>query len=99
MSQISFEDVANRYGLSMNAITDAWSKTRGLDPETRVKAFKSYLYQLSGVVDGQVKYPINDAPLEEMAIAFLNEEVDNLEVMVKETLKERYETRFGESIE
>lgn len=43
-----FNNIANRYGISVEALRDAWNKTRVPDPIMHGKRFKAYLTQLTG---------------------------------------------------
>lgn len=43
-----FDKIAGRYGVSPEALADAWNKTAGQDHETHVKKFKQYLHKLTG---------------------------------------------------
>lgn len=43
-----FSNIASRYGVSVEALKDAWNKTRVSDPIMHGKRFKAYLTQLTG---------------------------------------------------
>lgn len=80
MNEKVFQEIAGRYGISTEALMDAWNKTRTGSHEDHVKKFKLYLHKLTG--EGHYNFDIpkmDDKIAESVACEFLKMEFEIIE--------------------
>lgn len=74
-----FQSIAGRYGISVDALMDAWNKTRSDSHETHVKKFKLYLEKITGQSHGGIEIPkMPDQIAESVAQVFLSFDFEQL---------------------
>lgn len=74
-----FQSIASRYGISVDALMDAWNKTRSDSHELHVKKFKLYLEKITGQAHGGIDVPkLPEQVAESVAQVFLSFDFEQL---------------------
>lgn len=74
-----FQSIAGRYGISVDALMDAWNKTRASSHELHVKKFKLYLEKITGQTHGGIEIPkMPEQVAESVAQVFLSFDFEQL---------------------
>lgn len=92
MNKNVFEQISSRYGISPEALEDAWDKTSGAGShEDHVKKFKTYLEKLTGQAHYNYNMPELDSDLAEAAACeFLKRDFQKIEEAIDAIMTEKY---------
>lgn len=89
-AQSFFQSISGRYGISVDALMDAWNKTRADSHEMHVKKFKLYLHKITGQDYFGLEIPkMPDQIAESVAQVFLAFDFEQLKDCALEELNSR----------